>query len=64
MRAVTDCTFWIIDAEPFGERIREWFPMAMHMLEGLALGMRSSQAAGRAAGAAALPGPALGRADP
>ena len=45
VRAVTDCTFWIIDAEPFGNRIREWFPMAMHMLEGLALGMRSSQAA-------------------
>jgi signal transduction histidine kinase len=45
VRAVTDCTFWIIDAEPFGNRIREWFPMAMHMLEGLTVGMRASQAA-------------------
>jgi len=44
VRAVTDCTFWVIDAAAFGERIREWFPMAMHMLEGLALGMRAGQA--------------------
>jgi signal transduction histidine kinase len=44
VRAVTDCTFWLIDAAAFGERIREWFPMAMHMLEGLALGMRAGQA--------------------
>jgi signal transduction histidine kinase len=44
VRAVTDCTFWMIDAAEFGERIREWFPMAMHMLEGLALGLRSGQA--------------------
>jgi signal transduction histidine kinase len=44
VRAVTDCTFWVIDAGAFGERIREWFPMAMHMLEGLTLGMRASQA--------------------
>jgi signal transduction histidine kinase len=45
VRAVTDCTFWVVDAAAFGGRIREWFPMAMHMLEGLALGMRASQAA-------------------
>ncbi len=43
VRAVTDCAFWVIDAEGFGNHIREWFPMAMHMLEGLALGLRSSQ---------------------
>jgi signal transduction histidine kinase len=43
VRAVTDCTFWLIGADEFGERIREWFPMAMHMLEGLFVGMRSSQ---------------------
>ena len=43
VRAVTDCTFWVIDAKPFGEKVREWFPMAMHMLEGLVIGMRSSQ---------------------
>ena len=44
VRAVTDCTFWVVDAVAFGERIRAWFPMAMHMLEGLTLGMRASQA--------------------
>jgi signal transduction histidine kinase len=43
MLAVTDCTFWMIGAAEFGDRIREWFPMAMHMLEGMMLGMRASQ---------------------
>ena len=43
VRAVTDCAFWVTDAEGFGNHIREWFPMAMHMLEGLALGLRASQ---------------------
>ncbi|MFL6026912.1 MAG: ATP-binding protein [Friedmanniella sp.] len=42
--AVTDCNFWVIDADDFGERIREWFPMAIHMLEGLTIGYRSTQA--------------------
>ncbi len=42
--AVTDCTFWVIDAGEFGEAIREWFPMAMHLLEGLTIGLRSGQA--------------------
>ncbi len=43
--AVTDCRFWVIDADSFGAKIREWFPMAMHLLEGMTLGMRTSQAA-------------------
>ena len=43
--AVTDCRFWVVDAGSFGHQIRGWFPMAMHMLEGLTLGMRTSQAA-------------------
>ena len=30
-------------AREFGDQIRSWFPMAMHMLEGLAVGLRSSQ---------------------
>ena len=42
--AVTDCEFWVIDGSVFGTEIRRWFPMAMHMLEGMALGLRSSQA--------------------
>ena len=41
---ITDCGFWVID----GRRVRrrgsaKWFPMAMHMLEGMLIGMRSSQ---------------------
>ncbi len=43
--AVTDCRFWVIAADEFGAKIREWFPMATHLLEGLTIGMRSSQAA-------------------
>jgi signal transduction histidine kinase len=42
-RAVTDCEFWLIGAAEFGEKFREWFPMAMHLLEGLTMGFRSSQ---------------------
>jgi signal transduction histidine kinase len=41
--AIDDSRFWVIDAGMFGEKIREWFPMATHMLEGLATGMRNSQ---------------------
>ncbi|WP_375423497.1 ATP-binding protein [uncultured Friedmanniella sp.] len=41
--AVTDAEFWVIDADEYGREIRTWFPMAMHMLEGLTIGMRSSQ---------------------
>jgi CRP-like cAMP-binding protein len=40
MRAITECGFWVIDAPTFGSTFRTWFPMAMHMMEGLALGMR------------------------
>jgi signal transduction histidine kinase len=43
-RAVTDCDLWVIGAAEFGEKFREWFPMAVHLLEGLSQGYRSSQA--------------------
>jgi signal transduction histidine kinase len=43
LRAVTDCELWVIGAHDFGERIREWFPMAMHLLQGIAMGMRRGQ---------------------
>jgi signal transduction histidine kinase len=45
MRAISDCSFFVLSAEDFGTMIREWFPMAMHLLEGLFFGMRNSQAA-------------------
>src|SRR4029453_13799822 len=47
LRAVTDCNFWGRPAADFGWAVREWFPMATHMLEGLAIqGMGSQQMVG------------------
>ncbi len=45
MRALDDADFFVMSAADFGHMMREWFPMAIHLLEGLALGMRNSQAA-------------------
>jgi len=45
MRALDDADFFVLAAADFGWLMREWFPMAIHLLEGLSLGMRSSQAA-------------------
>ncbi|MGA5304808.1 ATP-binding protein [Nucisporomicrobium flavum] len=45
MRALDDADFFVLSAADFGSMMREWFPMAIHLLEGLALGMRSTQAA-------------------
>ena len=45
MRALDDTDFFVMSASDFGWMMREWFPMAIHLLEGLALGMRTSQAA-------------------
>ncbi|MCW2810965.1 MAG: histidine kinase [Friedmanniella sp.] len=44
VHAITDCEFWVIDADVFGQTIRRWFPMATHLLEGMTIGLRSSQA--------------------
>jgi signal transduction histidine kinase len=44
VRAVTHCEFWVIGAAEFGEEFREWFPMAVHLIEGVTQGLRSSQA--------------------
>jgi signal transduction histidine kinase len=44
MRAITDCSFFVLPAADFGVMVREWFPMAMHLLEGLMYGMRNTQA--------------------
>ena len=44
VRAITDCRFLSLPAEELGAAIREWFPMAVHMLEGLYQGMRNSNA--------------------
>ena len=44
MRAVTDCTFFVLTADDFGTVMRTWFPMAVHLLEGLFFGIRTNQA--------------------
>jgi len=44
MRAVSDCRFYVLTAGDFGNMMRDWFPMAIHLLEGLVFGMRNTQA--------------------
>jgi signal transduction histidine kinase len=44
MRALDDCDFFVMPAKDFGAMVRNWFPMAIHLLEGLFYGMRNSQA--------------------
>src|SRR6266511_505028 len=44
MRAITECSFFVLPADEFGTVIRDWFPMAIHMLEGLFFAMRNTQA--------------------
>jgi signal transduction histidine kinase len=43
LRAITDADFFVLPAETMGAVLRDWFPMAMHLLEGLFLGMRATQ---------------------
>ncbi|MDT5036815.1 MAG: hypothetical protein QOE03_2000 [Micromonosporaceae bacterium] len=43
LRVISDAEFFVLPADSFGAVIREWFPMAIHMLEGLFLGMRQTQ---------------------
>ncbi|HTE68660.1 MAG TPA: cyclic nucleotide-binding domain-containing protein, partial [Actinomycetes bacterium] len=44
LRAVTGCRFWELPAADFGWAVREWFPLAIHLLQGLAVqGMGTQQ---------------------
>jgi signal transduction histidine kinase len=43
LRAVTDAELFVLPAETFAASVREWSPMAMHLLEGLFFGMRENQ---------------------
>jgi signal transduction histidine kinase len=43
VKVVSEVRLWLIRSEDFGQAVREWFPMAIHLLEGLFLGMRNSQ---------------------
>jgi signal transduction histidine kinase len=45
MRVTVPTRFFVLDASDFAELMREWFPMAVHLLEGLFFGQRSTQQA-------------------
>ena len=64
VRAVTDCEFWVIDAEPFGDQDPGVVPDGHAHAGGPVPGDAGQPGGGRAAGAAAVARPALGRADP
>jgi signal transduction histidine kinase len=42
VRAVTDCRFLALPAQPFAAVFRTWYPMAVHLLEGMFVGQRNS----------------------
>jgi signal transduction histidine kinase len=42
VRAVTDCRFLALPAEPFAAVFRRWYPMAVHLLEGMFVGQRNA----------------------
>jgi CRP-like cAMP-binding protein len=41
VRAITDTRFLALPAQPFAEVFRRWYPMAVHLLEGLFIGQRN-----------------------
>jgi signal transduction histidine kinase len=43
LRAITDTRFFVMPAKTFSEAIRRWFPLPMHLIEGVYLAMRNSQ---------------------
>ncbi|SDU12554.1 ATP-binding protein [Jiangella alkaliphila] len=42
--AVTPCRFLRYPAEAFADLVRQWFPMAIHLFDGLYLGIRTTEA--------------------
>jgi signal transduction histidine kinase len=44
MRVTEPTRFFMVPADTFASVMREWFPMAVHLLEGLFFGAKSSQA--------------------
>jgi signal transduction histidine kinase len=45
MRATTPSRFFVLDAQKFTQLMNEWFPMALHLLEGLFFGNQNVQQA-------------------
>ncbi|TYP90309.1 ATP-binding protein [Blastococcus xanthinilyticus] len=42
VRAATDCRFLALPAGPFAAVFRRWYPMAVHLLEGMFVGQRNA----------------------
>jgi signal transduction histidine kinase len=45
IRVTEPSRFFVLDADKFAGMMRDWFPMAVHMLEGLFFGMQNTQQA-------------------
>ena len=45
LRAIAPSRFFELGADTFGQMMHDWFPMALHLLEGLFFGIRNVQAA-------------------
>jgi signal transduction histidine kinase len=45
LRITAPSRFYVLDADKFAQLMREWFPMALHVLEGLFFGTQSTQQA-------------------
>ncbi|MFJ9850149.1 ATP-binding protein [Streptomyces sp. NPDC101150] len=45
LRVIEPSRFFVLPAETFAAIMREWFPMAVHLLEGLFFGVKSAQEA-------------------
>ena len=45
LRVTVPSRFFVLDAKSFARMMREWFPMAVHLLEGLAFGNQATQQA-------------------
>jgi signal transduction histidine kinase len=43
VRSLSQARLFVLAGDDFGDAVRDWFPMAIHLLEGLFLGMRNSQ---------------------
>ncbi len=43
MRVLTPTRFFVLDASDFAAMMRDWFPMALHLLEGLFFGIQNTQ---------------------
>ncbi|MDQ1750529.1 MAG: hypothetical protein QOE71_1585 [Pseudonocardiales bacterium] len=45
LRVVEPSRFYVLDAQKYAQLVRDWFPMALHMLEGLFFGIQNTQQA-------------------